>query len=69
MHIGLNLALTGLSRNNGFTVDEIANGTLVLNFVDPPTITLSLDFMREVYEVWEDDTTVPGLVGYYKVKG
>lgn len=59
--------LLGTGRGN-FTSDDIENGTLVLNFVDPPEYTLSLNFLNETYEIWEDDDTVPGLVGYYQVK-
>lgn len=54
-----------------FDSEDIANGTLVLNWVDPPPITLSLDFINQRYQVWANDSTpsLAGLVGYYQVKG
>ena len=56
------------SASDRFTPEDRALGTLSLNFVDPPEITLSLDFLSQSYKVWVDDTTIPGLVGSYKIK-
>lgn len=58
----------GARVDRRFDGDDLANGTLVLNFVDPPTITLSLNFLTQTYSSWEDDTTLGGLTGYYEVK-
>jgi len=58
----------GARIDRRFDGDDITNGTLVLNFVDPPTITLRLNFLTQTFESWEDDTTLAGLVGYYEVK-
>jgi len=60
--------IMGARVDRRFDGQDIANGTLSLNFVDAPDITLSLDFIQERYAVWEDDSTIPGLVGSYKVK-
>lgn len=68
MQIGTALNIPNSGRRQ-FDPDDLSGGTLVLNFVDPPDITLSLDFLSQSYKVWEDDSTIPGLVGSYKVKG
>lgn len=63
--------LLGASNADRFTPEDKANGTLVLNFVDPPPVSLSMDFTGANYSQWANDTTasLSGLVGYYQVKG
>jgi hypothetical protein len=54
-----------------FDSSDLANGTLVLNFVDPAPQSLGMDFTSQQYSQFANDSTssLAGLVGYYQVKG
>jgi hypothetical protein len=56
-------------RGAGFSTEDLARGTLVLNYVNSPPTSLSLDFAVGMYSWWESDPSTPVLVGYFQVKG
>jgi len=69
MQIGIGLRINGGGGSPGFSVDDTTNGTLILNFVDRPPMTLSLDFLTQTYQVEAADSTTGSEVGYYQSKG
>lgn len=67
--LSVGLSLTG-RRRGALDVEDLAKGTLSLNFVSPPIApALQINFIVSVYNAWDDDPSWPyGLIGIFKVK-
>jgi len=69
MRLGLGLSLTGLRRASPYDAEDLAKGTLLLDFTVTNEPTLQLNFVAMDYRAWVDDPSWPyGVIGLFKVK-
>ncbi|MCY1253012.1 hypothetical protein D9M68_123210 [compost metagenome] len=68
MQLGIGLSIVG-ARAARYDTDDLASGTLSLDFIAVNDLTLALDFAGDFYRAWVDDPAWPyGVVGVFKGK-
>ncbi|WP_059415622.1 hypothetical protein [Cupriavidus basilensis] len=68
MQLGIGLSISGVGARR-YDADDLASGTLSLNFVATNDVTLVVDFVAGTYRAWIDDPSWPyGVTGVFKGK-